>query len=50
MDCAGAMTDGATRRFKAVYPEVHREYRAECLEGIVKPGTVRLLRGKDGGD
>ena len=49
VDCAGAMTDGATRRFKAVYPEVHREYRAECLEGIVKPGTVRLLRGKDGG-
>ena len=49
VDCAGAMTDGATRRFKAVYPKVHREYRAECLEGIVKPGTVRLLRGKDGG-
>ena len=48
MDCAGAMTDGAVRRFKAVYPEVHREYRAECLEGIVKPGTVRLLRGRDG--
>ena len=48
VDCSGAMTDGPARRFKNVYPEVHREYRDDCHDGRVRPGTVRLLRGRDG--
>jgi len=36
----------AYRRFKWLYPETYKKYVADCIEGVVFPGSVRMYKEK----
>lgn len=44
VNCVGTMGAGLAKQFKTRYPDMDRQYRADCRQGLFKPGTVRLYR------
>ena len=42
VNCAGVMSAGLARQFKARYPEMFQHYRADCRSGKVRIGEVNL--------
>jgi O-acetyl-ADP-ribose deacetylase (regulator of RNase III) len=47
VNCVGVMGKGVALQFKKRYPEMFEQYRADCRNGLVVPGEIRIYRTPD---
>ena len=48
VNCVGAMGKGLALQFKNRYPDMDRQYREDCKNGLVKTGNVIIYAVPDG--
>lgn len=48
VNCVGVMGAGAALAFKQRYPEMFKEYRRACKDGLVRPGAIHVWRSLSG--
>lgn len=48
VNCVGVMGKGVALAFKKKYPSMFKQYKQDCQNSFVYPGSVILYKGEDG--